>query len=622
MLSHDFAVQPGGEHTTSAEQNAPAISDYALIGDCRTAALVSVGGSIDWLCLPNFSSPSVFARLLDPDGGSFSIHPSVPFTAKRRYIGDTAVLETTFETDQGSARLIDFLPAVDGIGDTRPLREILRIVEGVSGTVPFTALVDPRPDYARMATTPKRRGRLGWSYCWNNEILNVHSDLDFSSRGTAIEAAFSVAAGRRRYVSLSYNKNQMAIMPPLGGDADDRLERTLAWWRAWSAQITYRGPYRADVVRSAVTLKLMTFILSGAIIAAPTTSLPEELGGVRNWDYRYCWLRDAGMTMEALIGLGFTEDARAFLAWLLHATRLTQPKLQIMYDVYGRSELDEYELPHLAGYRGSRPVRIGNGAHGQVQLDVYGEVVHAAWVFCGAGGEFDPADIRMLKGLGDVVCRTWRDRDSGIWESRGPPQDYTFSKVMCWVALDRLIKMHENDVFQLDDVALLKRERDAICRAVEDNAFNTSISAYAQIFGGDQLDASLLLMPIMGYRAASDERIVSTFSLICERLATNGLVYRTEPQPEDHRRREGTFGICSFWAVQQVAMRGEFAEADKRFAHLLSLGNDVGLFAEEIDAETGDALGNFPQAFTHVGLINSALALQHARPVPEETVKE
>jgi GH15 family glucan-1,4-alpha-glucosidase len=266
-------------------------------------------------------------------------------------------------------------------------------------------------------------------------------------------------------------------------------------------------------------------------------------------------------------------------------------------------------------------VRIGNGAHGQQQLDVYGEVVHAAWVFSVAGGRLDAADARMLKGVGDVVCKIWREPDSGIWEKRGQRHHYTFSKVMCWVALDRLIKMHEDHAIVLDDVASIQRERDAIYQVVEDLGFNASLNAYSKFFGSDRLDASLLLMPIMGYRKASDERVASTFSLVCDRLAKNGLLSRYEPEANDLRKTEGTFGICSFWAIQQLAMRGEFAQAEKRFVHMLSFGNDVGLFAEEIDAASGEALGNFPQAFTHVGLINSALALEQARPVAPDKAK-
>ena len=288
---------------------APAIADYALIGDCRTAALVSCDGSVDWLCLPNFSSTSVFARLLDPRGGSFSLRPTQPFTSNRRYIDSTAVLETTFETDGGSARIFDCLPIVDGVRQIRPMREVLRIVEGVRGTISFHASIAPRPDYARLASRPELRNRLGWFYAWRNEVLNVQTDIELSLENSTLCGKFSVAPGQRRYFSLSYCLSEPAIIPPLGETADGRLESTVKWWQSWSSQIKYNGPHRAMVVRSAVTLKILSFSPSGAIVAAPTTSLPETIGGERNWDYRYCWLRDAELTMQAMIGLGIREDA-------------------------------------------------------------------------------------------------------------------------------------------------------------------------------------------------------------------------------------------------------------------------------------------------------------------------
>jgi GH15 family glucan-1,4-alpha-glucosidase len=382
----------GPQHETPA----PAIADYALLGDCRTAALVSRDGSIDWLCLPNFSSTSVFARLLEPRGGSFSLHPAQPFTSTRRYIEGTAVLETIFETEGGSARILDCLPIVDGIRQMCPMREVLRIVEGVKGIISFRVTMDPRPDYAKLTRSPKFRSRLGWAYAWRNEILSVRSDIKLTSEESALCGTFSLAPGQRRYFSLSYCQSEPAIIPSLGETADRRLEGTVAWWQRWSSQIKYDGSYRDTVVRSAVTLKLLSFAPSGAIVAAPTTSLPEAIGCGRNWDYRYCWLRDAGLTMQAMLGLGIKEDAGAFLDWMLHTTRLTWPKLKVMYDIYGRSGLDERELLHLAGYRNSRPVRIGNGAHTQQQLDVYGEVILAAYTYAADGGVIDKASAHML----------------------------------------------------------------------------------------------------------------------------------------------------------------------------------------------------------------------------------
>lgn len=599
---------------TQEDIQVPSISDYALIGDCRTAALVSVDGSVDWLCLPNFSDASVFARLLDPHGGSFSLRPTEPFKATRRYVEGTAVLETTFETSNGCAQIFDCLPVLDGIYPMRPMRELLRIVGGVHGTVSFQASIDPRPDYARLEPKPRQRGRLGWSYVWRNEILHVRSDLDLFLVTNTLCAAFSVTRGVRRYVSLSYSHSEPAIIPMLGRDADDRLARTMAWWRAWSAQVVYDGPYRGAVVRSALTLKLLSFSLSGAIIAAPTTSLPEAIGGERNWDYRYCWLRDAGLTMQALIGLRIKDDARAFLEWLLHATRLTWPKLHVMYDIYGRTEIDEYELPHLAGYRQSRPVRVGNGAHNQQQLDIYGEVILAADTFAADGGTIDKAGARMLAGLGKVIRDTWREPDSGIWEVRGPRRQFTFSKIMCWVALDRLIALHNRGVVPLGDaVASYDGERAAIADLIETRGFNSAINAYTGELDGDWVDASVLLMPFVGYKDAGDPRMMSTYSLICERLGQNSLLQRYEADTDNLAGREGAFGICSFWVVDQLAQRGELAQAEEQFNRLLSLGNDLGLFAEENDSQSGEALGNFPQAFTHVGLINSAIEIEKRR---------
>jgi len=593
---------------------APAIADYALIGDCRTATLVSRDGSIDWLCLPDFSSPSVFARLLDPNGGNFSLHTTWPFIATRRYVDGTAALETIFETDQGCVRVFDCLPILDGIQEMRPMREILRIVEGVSGTVEFQVSVDPRPDYGRLRPKPRLRGRLGWSYAWHNELLCVQSDADLVLEAAALRGTFSLVPGQRRYLSLSYSQSEPAIIPPLGGGADQRLKDTVAWWTDWSAQIAYDGLYRGPVVRSAVTLKLLSFSPSGAIVAAPTTSLPETIGGGRNWDYRYCWLRDAGLTMQALIGLGIKEDAGAFLDWLLHATRLTWPKLKIMYDIYGRTGLEEHELPHLAGYRGSRPVRIGNGAHNQQQTDIYGEVILAAHTFVADGGVIDHAGARMLAGLGRVIRDTWREPDSGIWEVRGARRQFTFSKVMCWTALDRLLALHRIGAVRLGDKAAeYEAERTAIAELIETRGFNTTIQAYTGELDGAQVDASVLLMSSVGYRDASHPRMKSTYALICQRLGENGLLQRYESGVDGLMGDEGAFGICSFWALEQLAKSGELAQAEQQFEHLLSFGNDVGLFSEEIDPRSGEALGNFPQAFSHVGLVNVAIAIEMAR---------
>ena len=594
------------------------IGDYAIIGDCRTAALVSRDGSIDWQCLPHFSAPSVFASLLDQArGGRFRIRPVGPFRSRRRYCDATAVIETTFETPTGSARLTDAMPIVTEDAGLHPLRELLRIIEGLQGEVAFEILWSPRPSYAQAAPSIRPRGQLGWACAWSDELflLRGEASLTFVPEAGAVVGRVRVEPGRKARFSMCYAKADIAIIAPLGRDADDRLEATLAWWRNWSGQCRHDGPHRGAVIRSAITLKLMTFALSGAVLAAPTTSLPEWIGAERNWDYRYCWLRDAALTMRALTGLGFHSEAGAFLRWLLHATRLTWPELQVMYDVYGRTQLREGELGHLSGFRDSRPVRIGNGAHDQVQLDVYGGVLFAALDYVEKGGELQQDETRLLVGFGRTVCRQWREPDSGIWEIRGQKRHHTFSKVMCWTALDCLLKLNDRSCLAID-AERLRYERDEIGRVIETRGFNETLGSYVSELDGNGLDASLLLMGCLGYKHPGDARMRATFDRVQERLGRNGLLYRYEQGSDDFPSREGAFGICSFWAIDNLARRGDVEAAENAFQHILSFANDVGLFAEEIDPETGAALGNFPQAFTHVGLINGAMAL--ARHTGEE----
>ena len=593
----------------------PEISDHALIGDCRTAALVTRNGSIDWLCLPHFSSPSVFARLLDPERGGFcAISPSHAFVTSRSYIEGSATLETVFETDGGVAVLRDVIPILDGIAPLQPMREVLRIVEGRSGDVEFDIVIDVQPDYGRKKPAMRERGKLGWACVWGNEILNVGTNATLRLEAGRLVGRFKVGSGEKQYLSLSYTKGDPAIVPMLGEAADQRLDQTVRWWREWIAQSTYRGPFREMVERSAIILKLMHFSLSGAIIAAPTTSLPELIGGSKNWDYRYCWLRDAGLTMQALVGLGYHVDGQLFLSWLLHSTRLTRPKLQVMYDIYGRTDLAEKTLEHWRGYRDSRPVRIGNGAYAQSQLDTYGEVIMAADAFVTAGNVLDHSKKQLLIGLGGTVCSDWREPDSGIWESRGKPRHYTYSKVMCWVALDRLISLHERGVLELGKrEPEFRRERDAIRTAVEADGFNSTIESYTDVFNGDKVDASLLLLVCSGYRAGSHPRMKATHDRIRDRLdAGAGRLFRHEPKAGDPPA-EGAFGICSFWSIDNFVDRGELDAAERLFKTVAAFANDVGLFAEEFEPSTGAALGNFPQAFTHVGFINAALAIEQAR---------
>jgi GH15 family glucan-1,4-alpha-glucosidase len=607
--------EPAALAQPSPQRSKLAIRDYGLIGDCRSAALVSCDGSIDWLCLPHFSGPSVFAAILDPErGGSFAIRPSDPFRCRRRYVGASAVLETTFETASGSMRVTDLMPIVDDPSALHPMREILRVVEGVEGSVVVDVRFEPRPDYGRAPTRIRARGALGFACAWRDELFLLHADVPLALEpdGRAVLGRLTVDAGQSFHLSLVYAKGDVAVLAPLGEAAARRTSATIAWWEEWSGRCAYRGLFPEAVVRSAVTLKLMTFALSGAVVAAPTASLPEWVGADRNWDYRYCWLRDAAMTMRAFTGLGYQDEAGSFLVWLLHATRLTWPELQVLYDVYGRTNLREEELDHLRGYRDSRPVRIGNGAHAQVQLDVYGGVLLAALAYAESGGPIGRAEARLLEGFGETACRKWRDPDHGIWEVRGNKRHYTFSKVMCWAALDSLIKLHERRCVDVD-LGRIGMERGAIAEAIDSRGYAQALQSYVGELDGNHVDAALLLIPSIGYKDASDPRMRGTFARIGEVLGHDGLFVRYEPATDGFAAPEGAFGIASFWAVENLARRGEAEPAERAFFHVLSFGNDLGLFAEEIDIATGAPLGNFPQAYTHVGLINAALALASAR---------
>ena len=592
------------------------IGDYALIGDCRTAALVSREGSIDWLCLPDFSSPSIFAALLDEErGGQFSIRPTGPFRMSRRYIPDTNVLETEFRCEDGIVRLTDFLPVLaDGEwkNELQPAREVLRIVECVAGSVEIEERFAQRPDYARAGRPLVSRGSSAWALQYRDELILLHSEVPLALQGEHTACGtVRLACGDRRCLSLSYAKSDIAVLPLLGEHAVRRRDATVRWWRKWVGQCRYDGPYRAHVVRSALVLKSLAFALSGAVIAAPTTSLPEAIGGGLNWDYRFCWLRDAELTLTAFSDLGYEAEAQAFLNWLLHSTRLSWPQLQVLYDIYGETRLPETELTHLEGYRTSSPVRIGNDAHRQVQLDIYGSVIAAAFEYVERGGGLSRSERRLLVGFGREVCRSWRDPDHSIWEVRGDKRHYTYSKLLCWAALDRLLRLHAAGVLRVPAVTF-RRGRDALRRTIETEGYSRNIEAYTGTLGGTALDASLLRMTALGYRRASDPRMQSTFVRLVSGLGRGALLRRYDEGISPAGRTEGAFAVCGFWAVDHLARLGDTKTARRRFEELLGYGNDLGLFAEEIDPESGRALGNFPQAFTHAGLINAALALARA----------
>jgi GH15 family glucan-1,4-alpha-glucosidase len=585
-----------------------AIADYAVIGDCRSAALVSRSGSIEWLCLPLYSSPSLFGAILDAErGGRFRIGPALPSTVTRQYRPGTNVLETTFATTDGTVRIVDAMTIPFG-RTLQPMREVLRCIEGIEGSVAVEVEIDVQPDYGRLSPRLEARGSRAWVWTWGNEWLHLLTDAPLIAQGARLVARLVVEAGEKRWMSLAYAQGDTGVVVGLGAHAQSRLDQTTRWWEGWSRHAQYEGPYRDVVIRSALTLKLLTHCTSGAVIAAPTTSLPEAIGGDRNWDYRYCWLRDAALTMRAFTALGYFGEARGFFDWMLHATRLTWPELQVLYDVYGRTHLPEKQLDHWRGFCESRPVRIGNGAYEQTQLDVYGAVCYAGREFVRATGTLASDEARLLRGFGHAVCELWEHPDNGIWEIRGASRHYTFSKVMCWTALDTLIALAEGGHMRVP--GHFPAVRAAIGERIETRGYHAELRSYVSVLSGDKVDASLLLMGSLGYRDPRDQRMRDTFSLIEKRLSHRGLLYRYE-QGEDHvDSLEGAFGICSLWAIENLARRGDFDEARLRFDGLLGHANDLGLFAEEIDMHGGGLLGNFPQAYTHVGVINAALALQ------------
>lgn len=596
----------------------PSIGDHALIGDCRSAALISSSGTIDWLCWPRFDSPSLFGALLDPErGGRFAIHPTQPFTTTRCYVGDSNVLQTTFHTKQGTMRLTDLMPVESEAGKRKKLwaaHQILRTVECLEGEIELEVICDPRPEYGQHAPRLTDRGPLGLYYERRGRALIVRSEMPISLSDDQSQACVRhvLKAGERRHVSVVYTEREPSFIPPLGSEADRRTQATLRWWQDWAARCRYDGPFREAVIRSALTLKLLAYAPSGAVVAAPTTSLPEWMGGVRNWDYRYCWLRDASLTLQSLFGLGYEEEAMAYMAWLLHATRLTWPDLQVLYDVHGETHLPERELDHLSGHAGSRPVRIGNDASQQLQLDIFGEVIDAVYAFVRHGGRINRSTARMLVGLGRTVCRRWREPDEGIWEIRGGRRHHTYSKAMCWVALDRLIKLHEAGMLHAP-LARFSRERAAIRQLVEAHGYSERLQSYVSVLDGESLDASLLLLTRYGYASPDSPRAVNTCQQVQQRLGRHGLLYRYLADDDGLPPGEGAFGICSFWAAECSALQGDIDRAESLFRHVLSYANDLGLLAEEFHPDTGDALGNFPQAFTHVGLIDAALTIERVR---------
>jgi len=586
------------------------IRDYALIGDGRTGALIARDGSIDWLCLPNVDSPSVFARILDAKrGGSFRLEPTGRFDAERRYLPNSNVLETTFTTGEGRVRVTDAMTLTD-IKRISPMRELVRKVEALSGTVPLRWSLEPRFGYGRADTRIDRRHGRWFAHAGADAlVLGLCDSGEGEARDGVISGQIRLAQGSSALLSLSASHREPLVIPGRE-DSERRLERTVNFWPQWADRSMYDGSWREAVVRSTLALKLLTFAPSGAIIAAPTTSLPEWIGGERNWDYRFTWLRDASWSLDAMLRLGFRDEAHAFFWWLMHASRLTQPRLQILYRIDGSDHTEERELRELDGYRSSAPVRIGNGASKQVQLDLYGAVLEAIWLYGREVGHLDGDTGKEVARIADYVASHWRDPDNGIWEVRDERTHYTQSKALCWVALDRACALADEGMIPNRNKRW-RTEADELQRFVDTEGWDEERRSYVRAPDLRELDASLLTLALLGYHEPRGERIRSTIAAIERELREGPYVYRYRGE-DGLPGEEGAFLTCSFWLVDAYARTGRLNDANALMEELVGLANDVGLYSEEIDPRTGEFLGNFPQGLTHLALVNAAVSIADA----------
>lgn len=586
------------------------IEDYAMIGDCETAALVERGGSIDWLCFPRFDSPACFAALLgDARHGRFRIAPVAPPTrVTRRYLDGTLILETRFDTEDGEVALVDFMPRDSQI------RDVVRLVRGVRGRVPMRLELRPRFDYGAVSPWIDETDG-GYVLTAGPDLLRLAtrlvSQVPVRIDDCAIEMSFPVQAGDEVEVHLTWCPSHEPLpMVPGGHHA---LAATARRWREYSSACRFQGPYREAAVRSLITLKALTYTPTGGIVAAPTTSLPEYFGGVRNWDYRYCWLRDATFTLLALMDAGFYDEAVAFRQWLLRATAGTPSDVHIMYGLAGERRLDERVVEWLPGFAGSTPVRIGNAAYQQFQLDVFGEVMDALHQTWKRGIGPDPLGWRIERGMMEFVERAWELPDEGIWEVRGPRRHFTHSKMMAWVAVDRAIKAvegHGLDAPLERWRALRDQIHDQVCR----RGYDPDLRAFVQFYGSKRLDASLLMMPLVGFLPATDPRVRGTIEAIERDLTVDGFVHRyhTDSDIDGLPPGSSAFLLCSFWLVDCLALLGRHQDARRLFERLLAVRNDVGLLSESYDTQARRLAGNFPQAFSHVGLLNTARLFEPA----------
>jgi alpha,alpha-trehalase len=601
------------------------IADYALLSDCHSAALVGLDGSIDWLCLPRFDSPALFARILDPEAGHWQIAPSGDdYEAERRYLPGTLVLETTFRSAAGSVRVTDAMCFEEGqrrhaVGRDAP-HELARLVEGVEGELEMVMTLAPRPEYGLVLPLIRVTDDCARTFGGPNQI-GVRSDRDIGVVDGTMRASFRIAAGEEAAFSLHWTAVEGPRPEPVAPERlRARIEDTTEAWLSWEAEHDiYDGPHRELIRLSARVLKGLSYAPTGAIVAAPTTSLPETLGGERNWDYRFAWIRDASLTLEALYIGSCPDEAVDFVSFMTSSAgggASRDSSLQIMYGIGGEHDLSERELPHLRGWRDSRPVRVGNGAWTQTQLDVYGQLLNALHLYRDKLGDLHPEIQRFSADLADTAAERWREKDQGMWEMRGEPLHHLSSKVLCWTALDRAVDLAP----QLEGHARVEEwtaARDEIHAAVLEQGWSEKRQAFAQSFGSDELDAAQLLMPMVGFLPAEDPRMRSTIEAIAAHLTEDGLVLRYRNREgmnaDGLEGEEGTFVICTFWLVSALALVGEVERAEALFDQLVSYANDVGLMAEEIDSENNELLGNFPQAFSHIGLITAANRLDQAR---------
>ena len=582
------------------------IEDYALLGDCETAALVSRSGAIEWLCWPRFDSGALFAALLGGrENGHWSIEASDSARISRRYLKNTLVLETEIESSTGCVRLIDFMPLRhDGTS------HIVRIVRGMKGHVRLKTELVLRFDYGSIVPWVTRVDHTCIKAIAGPDMVVLRSDMEMKAVGLTHQGQFEVSAGETVSFVLSFASSFGPVPPPI--DAMCALAETEQAWQEWAGKHRCEGPYQEIVLRSLITLKALTYRPTGGIVAAPTTSLPEKSGGSRNWDYRYCWLRDATFTLLALMNCGFVSEAEAWRTWLRHAVAGDPAQVQIMYGLAGERRLDEWEVPWLAGYEDSKPVRIGNAAAKQVQLDIFGEVMDA--LFQSNDGSPEPtAGWDLQAKLIEHLETIWREPDEGLWEVRGPRRHFVHSKVMAWVAIDRAIKSIER--FGLEGpLEHWRQVRDAIHQQVCEHGYSAKVGSFVQSYGSDDLDASALLIPLVGFLPSTDPRIRGTVEAIGRHLQVDGLIrrYDTRTRADGLSGDEGAFLACSFWYADNLVMLGRRDEAKELFERLVQLCNDVGLLSEEYDPIAGRMLGNFPQAFSHVALINTAHNLSNA----------